>query len=84
MIRRVRLLNPRSELGLIAELGPQTYSYYLSHRSRRSRFCFLNPELGTSSATRTRSAILLYYSSHSESCCRFSALNSGCRKAAGL
>eukprot|EP00959_Pyramimonas_sp_CCMP1952_P188507 3942415-Pyramimonas_sp.AAC.1 len=31
-----------SEVGLLAELGPQTCSYYSSHRSRRSRFSVLN------------------------------------------
>eukprot|EP00959_Pyramimonas_sp_CCMP1952_P316904 6633216-Pyramimonas_sp.AAC.1 len=41
-------------------------------------------ELGTRSAARTRCAKLLYHSSHPQSCCRFSALNSGFRRAAGL
>eukprot|EP00959_Pyramimonas_sp_CCMP1952_P123394 2579666-Pyramimonas_sp.AAC.1 len=43
-----------------------------------------NPELGTRSSARARSSKLLYYSSHPERCCRFSALNSGCTGAARL
>eukprot|EP00959_Pyramimonas_sp_CCMP1952_P166329 3476589-Pyramimonas_sp.AAC.1 len=45
------------------------------------RVCLSIPELGTRSAARTRFARQFYYSSRY---CRFSALNSGCRGAAGL
>eukprot|EP00959_Pyramimonas_sp_CCMP1952_P299783 6270362-Pyramimonas_sp.AAC.1 len=45
MMRRVCLSSP--ELGLPAELGPQTYSYYSSHLDRRSRFSVLNSSYRT-------------------------------------
>eukprot|EP00959_Pyramimonas_sp_CCMP1952_P223832 4680266-Pyramimonas_sp.AAC.1 len=42
--------NQRSELALLAEPSPQTYSYYSNHLDRRSRF----PELNSSYKTATR------------------------------
>eukprot|EP00959_Pyramimonas_sp_CCMP1952_P431154 9030019-Pyramimonas_sp.AAC.1 len=69
-----------SELGPLPELG-EGYSV-AGHRNRDIRRVRLsNPELRTWSAARMK---LLYHSSHPESCCRFSALDSGCRGAAGL
>eukprot|EP00959_Pyramimonas_sp_CCMP1952_P130216 2722616-Pyramimonas_sp.AAC.1 len=44
------------------------------------RVCLSNPELRTLSAARTRFAKYSYCSSHPETCCRFPALNSGCRR----
>eukprot|EP00959_Pyramimonas_sp_CCMP1952_P022892 480978-Pyramimonas_sp.AAC.1 len=47
MIRRVCVLHLEAELGLLAELGLQTYSYYSSHLDRRSRLSVLNSSYRT-------------------------------------
>eukprot|EP00959_Pyramimonas_sp_CCMP1952_P026935 565589-Pyramimonas_sp.AAC.1 len=47
-MRHVRLLNQRSELGLVAELGAQTHSYCSSHLDRNSGFSVLNSSCSTS------------------------------------
>eukprot|EP00959_Pyramimonas_sp_CCMP1952_P052903 1106546-Pyramimonas_sp.AAC.1 len=39
-----------SELGLLAELGPQTYSYYSCPLDRRSRFSVLNSSYRTATS----------------------------------
>eukprot|EP00959_Pyramimonas_sp_CCMP1952_P325291 6808794-Pyramimonas_sp.AAC.1 len=90
----------RSELGLLAELGPESCSYCSSYLDRRSRFPVL-----INSSYRTATELILtgtdsqsergllrdlesrnysYCSSHLRRCCRSSVLNSGCGEATGL